>query len=38
MGEDPVFIDYTYLKIPFKRQNAYLTVTPEEGRTAKLDR
>jgi hypothetical protein len=36
IGEDPVFIDYTYLKIPCKRQNTYLTVTPELGRTSKF--
>jgi hypothetical protein len=30
IGEDPVFVDSTYLNIPFKRQTAFLTVTPEE--------
>jgi hypothetical protein len=29
IGEDQVFVDSTYLTIPFKRQNAFVTVTPE---------
>ena len=28
IGEDQVFVDSTFLTIPYKRQNAYLTVTP----------
>jgi hypothetical protein len=29
IGEDQVFVDSTYLNLPFKRQNTFLTVTSE---------